>query len=292
MLEIAEIQLDEGIPPWEEFPYRLVSLWDMQKFLAPAFYELGTLLKRIERLTEHRAEIETAAGSSIFSLLPSIKQRIAKQTTDTEETQIATLRIAEHCCADIGLTQSLKHIKRLQESIQSLGPVESIAALKELHLRIRDELEDRLFMYIPSDRAEFYDKSDLFGKDVIAKFPSIQFDMVEAGNCYAAGRGTAVVFHLMRIMETGVQALGNKLSVPLVDEKNWQVILNETEKAFKALPKASQSVEMAQVLANLYAVKLAWRNSVMHPKDTYTLEEAGKLIGTVKLFMEQLAKII
>jgi hypothetical protein len=164
--------------------------------------------------------------------------------------------------------------------------------LKELHDRIRDELEDRLFMYIPSDRAEFYDKSDLFGKDVITKFPTIQFDMVEAGNCYAAGRGTAVVFHLMRIMEKGVQAIGNKLGVPLVDEKNWQVILNETDKAFKALPKARQSAELAQTLANLYAVKLAWRNSVMHPKDTYTLEEAGKLIRTVRIFMEQLAKII
>jgi len=30
----------------------------------------------------------------------------------------------------------------------------------------------------------------------------------------------------------------------------------------------------------------------MHPKDTYTLEEAENLIQQVKIFMEQLAKVV
>lgn len=32
------------------------------------------------------------------------------------------------------------------------------------------------------------------------------------------------------------------------------------------------------------------RNEVMHPTDTYTLEEADNLIRQVRIFMEQLAK--
>ena len=221
-------------------------------------------------------------------------ERVAKRKKEVAETMLAVLATTERACSQIGLHQALKHIARLKIGLQkdSLIAGDIQTALAELHERIRDEMEDRLFMYIPSDRAPFYKQPELFGKVVNAQFPTIQFDIVEAGNCYAAGRGTAVVFHLMRIMETGVQAFGTKLSVSLVDEKNWQNILDEIDKAIKALPKTPQRVEMSQVSANLYAVKLAWRNEVMHPKDTYTLEEADNLIRQVKIFMEQLATII
>ena len=97
----------------------------------------------------------------------------------------------------------------------------------------------------------------------------------------------------MRIMEVGVQQLGNKLGVTLVNEKNWQNILDEINKAIKSLnPKDPKTIELSQASANLYAVKLAWRNEVMHPKDTYTLEEADNLIRQVRIFMEQLATFI
>jgi hypothetical protein len=49
---------------------------------------------------------------------------------------------------------------------------------------------------------------------------------------------------------------------------------------------------MSQASANLYAVKLAWRNEVMHPNDTYTLEEAEDILRQVKLFMQQLVEIV
>ena len=49
---------------------------------------------------------------------------------------------------------------------------------------------------------------------------------------------------------------------------------------------------MSQATASLYAVKVAWRNEVMHPKETYTLEEAENLIRLVKGFMQQLAEIV
>ncbi|WP_263353553.1 hypothetical protein [Acidicapsa acidisoli] len=145
---------------------------------------------------------------------------------------------------------------------------------------------------MPSKQIDFYDQPELFGKGVVARFPMIQYDMVEAGNCYAMGRSTACVFHLMRIMEVGVQVFGTKLGVALVNEKYWHNILEEVNKAIKDLPAKSDRVAMSQASANLYAVKLARRNEVMHPKDTYTLEEAGNLIGQVKLFMEQLEAIL
>ena len=96
----------------------------------------------------------------------------------------------------------------------------------------------------------------------------------------------------MRVMETGVQEFGNKLGVSLAKDKNWQNILDEVNKAIKALPlKDPKTVELSQTAANLYTVKLGWRNQVMHPKDTYTLEEAESILDAVKSFMVQLSKI-
>ena len=166
--------------------------------------------------------------------------------------------------------------------------------LVNLDRMIRWEMESHLFFFISPELAKYYDKPDLLGAAVIAKWPTaLQYDIVEAGNCYAMSRSTAVVYHLMRVMEVGVQELGTKLGVSLANEKNWQNILDEVNKAIKALPaKSPATVGLAQAAANLYAIKLAWRNEVMHPNDTYTLDEAKNLIAQVKIFMEQLAGIV
>jgi hypothetical protein len=60
-------------------------------------------------------------------------------------------------------------------------------AIEQLRSNIRREMSASLFFYVPSRQAEFYAQKELFGAAVNAKFPSIQFDMVEAGNCYAMG---------------------------------------------------------------------------------------------------------
>jgi hypothetical protein len=49
---------------------------------------------------------------------------------------------------------------------------------------------------------------------------------------------------------------------------------------------------MAEASANLYSVKVAWRNEVMHPKATYTLEEAENTLRQMRIFMHSLAGII
>jgi hypothetical protein len=199
-------------------------------------------------------------------------------------------------CKAIGLNLSVLHADRLLDDVrkkQIVTTAQFQKHLPELRHRIEDELGLKRFMYVPPERAERYDQKEMFGKDVTAKFPSIQYDCVEAGNCYACARSTAAVFHLMRIMEVGVQQFGTKLGVKLTGEKNWQNILDEVNKAIRALDqKAPQTKELAATSANLYSVKLAWRNEVMHPKDTYTLEETDNLIRQVRIFMEQLATVV
>ena len=96
----------------------------------------------------------------------------------------------------------------------------------------------------------------------------------------------------MRVMEIGTQKLGDKLGVQFASEKNWQNILDEVNKAIKAMNKATQTKAYAAAASHLYNVKLAWRNEVMHPKQTYTHDEATKVPAAVDAFIRDLASIL
>jgi hypothetical protein len=49
---------------------------------------------------------------------------------------------------------------------------------------------------------------------------------------------------------------------------------------------------MAELSAQLYVVKVAWRNEVMHPKQTYTAEEADNVFRSPRTFVRELAESI
>ncbi len=163
----------------------------------------------------------------------------------------------------------------------------------QLHLRAVDELNDRFFLVIPVESIGYYKQpAPLFGAVVEAKFPLMSEDIAEAGRCLGLDRTTASVFHMMRVVEIGVQLFGNKLGVSLTHEKNWQNILDEVNKAIRALnQKDTLTKQYAAISAHLYNVKLAWRNEVMHPKQTYSDTEARTLFLSVATFVEELAKV-
>jgi hypothetical protein len=246
----------------------------MEKFRADGFFEISRLLQSFYSVSYPKPEILIGEDAKLVTeWLPDLQNN----------------------CALIGLRLSAKYISKEIENLKAgkTSVADWQKTIPELQHRIRDEMEDKLFMYIPPERADRYDQPQIFGKDVHSRFPAIQYDATEAGNCYACGRSTAVVFHLMRIMEIGVQQLAARLQVGLPSSKNWQNLLDELNKAIKALDqKAPETKEFAAASANLYSVKLAWRNEVMHPNDTYTLEEADNLLRQTKIFMIQLAKVV
>lgn len=280
--------------PWETNPYRLISWWEMEQFSARAFYQIGRLLGRLRE--GYSNPVPTSEESILFPAQRAEAALDRQLSAEDRSGYCEFMSAVEKQCNAIGLKMSVIATSRAKSKAESpdfgFTNRDADKELEKVDERIRDEMAGHLFMHVPQGQADYYDQKELFGLQVNTKFPGIQFDMVEAGNSYAAGRATACVFHLMRIMEVGVQEFGNKLGVPLANEKNWQNILDEINKAIRVLPKSLHTVEMSQVSANLYAVKVAWRNEVMHPKDTYTLEEAENLIRQVKIFMGQLAAIV
>ena len=199
------------------------------------------------------------------------------------------------------LTLSLAHLERFRDGLPSFAnlPLPTVAARMrdmavELNMRVWDELKTRFFLTIPAGNIAYYRQTEpLLGRDAETKFPEMSEDISEAGKCLALNRSTAAVFHLMRVMEIAVQRFGDKLGVPLATEKNWQNVLDEINKAIRALDqKAARTRAFLEAAAHLYNVKVCWRNAVMHPKQTYTPDEAEAVFASVRTFIRDLAGIL
>ena len=71
---------------------------------------------------------------------------------------------------------------------------------------------------------------------------------------------------------------------PLIREINSKVTTS------KMSPE--QKKEYHTICSHLNDIRLVWRNNVMHPKDTYTEEEAIKVYLAVKTLVQFLLKTI
>lgn len=209
------------------------------------------------------------------------QSQMALLSTQLDEIGLPLTRIASDRLAE--------KLKSPQFTYHSLGNANA-----ELMTRLVDELGATRFFCIEKTRIKYYEAEEpQFGKQVEAKFPAMSEDISEAGKCLAFDRPTAAVFHLMRVMELALQRLGTELGVSLVTDKNWQNILDEANKAIKALDhKLPHTKALAEATSHLYAVKLAWRNEVMHPKQTYTTDQAEEIYRNVQTFVRDLAGFI
>jgi hypothetical protein len=172
----------------------------------------------------------------------------------------------------------------------------TLTALQE---RIYDSLEELMCLQIPSQKADYYNKSDLFGDDVTFHFRSANYDIEEAGKCFAVGRYTACVFHLMRVMEIGTKGFAQALGVLgkiKTAQSSWGQILSLTNEEIKIRNKGSDPSWVSQksffenVQSDLSVVKNAWRNPTMHVENQYDEERAEDIFNSVKGFMRHLAK--
>lgn len=206
-------------------------------------------------------------------------------------------------CEELGLHHAVSKIDRTLEELRNPNHIRGLAFLKfafhEIRERMQDELSTRKFYFVPPELVSFYEQAEPFGSDITVKFPDAKLDIAEAAKCLALGRHTASVFHLMRALEIGVQALGQKLGVQQVHEKPWGNLTTEMDNALKArYPRnatAEQKAEQAryaEILSHLNGVRIAWRNTTMHPKASYTQGEAREIFDHARTFLRSLASVM
>lgn len=274
----------------------------MEPFSAAAVYETARTFEQLRstsNLIERFGKVKfsgavTSSSMESIELLPSRTQM--DLLPDWQKSLLSILQSVKLNCESIGLKLAAQAASDYHSEVES-GRIKTFShaseAVATLDKILMLELRKNLFMFIPPERAAFYAKPYLFGEGVSKKFADCQYDIEESGNCYAAGRGTACAFHLMRVMETALREFGTTLGIELTGNKNWQTVLDQTNKAIKILPATeARTIALSQAAAHLYNVKVAWRNPTMHPKITYTVEESADLISTVKAFMNELIQVI
>jgi hypothetical protein len=196
----------------------------------------------------------------------------------------------------------ISQIRRAQSMINEGCTYGNLASLlEELGNWVRDELGGRRFMFMPEAEAACWSAQTPFGKKVADKFPKVKEDVVEASKCLGVRRYTASVFHLMRVMEAGMRHLVKLLGLTatISVEQSWGVLLKPVEAQIVALPGGLSATEkqrarraaFSETATFLRHVKDAWRNDTMHPKRTYTEEEAKNIFAAVKAFMRALVKL-
>lgn len=258
----------------------------MLRFHAEKFYWIT------QNLCEARFIAENSSGAS---------REVVDKTTYNFLRQLKTI------CDEIGLKLSSRHINRILTSEELEESYEFpaghyIEALKELHFRINDELA-AISCFIVNTNPSYFDEPNLFGERVFNNFPSANFDIEEAGKCFAAARFTASVMHLQRVLEIGLKSYGNYLGIMHLissPQPSWQNVLDKTGKEIKERNDKSNTIKHWKsdrekefcegVQPFLVAVKTAWRNPSMHAEAKYTEDEAREIFDAIKGFMRHLAE--
>jgi len=252
---------------------QLVSLYNMLEFYAKPFL---SILDSISVVCSYLHSISLISPVSTLQL---------EQPEKFKKDVNALIFQLEQIDLDFSLITA-KELENtiLQKSIPLILTQDDVRLIFEIKKRIIDEFETKKIFIL--SQTKYYQNINNWQK-VIDKCNNLTFDIDESGKCLSFSRYTSCVFHLMRIIEKGVQILGDNLDVLETHTKTWGEIVKNVNNAIKSknLHKSQRYNETITYLTN---IRIAWRNEVMHPKDTYTQEEAIGIYDATKIFMTHL----
>jgi len=225
-----------------------------------------------------------------------------KQTKQEVEALCSAVNVIQEQAEQAGLSASYSACDTIIDEVKSYGDrwmylnFDQIGRMKEalsyLLGATADGLREKSLIILPTHLAGLYEPdAPLFGDGVELAFPNARNDIAEAGSCLAAGRNTASVFHCMRAMEDAVKSLSTALEIPNPD-REWGKLLSDISKRIENMPKGDIRDQWSESHSHLYHVKQAWRNSTMHPKKTYSEQDAKSVFDAVASFMRHLANLL
>jgi hypothetical protein len=197
----------------------------------------------------------------------------------------ALSRIIEECNF-MGLKMTAIYAEKCLQKVDSSKSEEWSLKVDTLEERFCDEIRDITFFFIPQDKLNYYQKTDLFGTAVMENFPAANHEASEAGKCFATARYTACVFHLMRVLEIAMHSISKALEIPNPTrdaERNWgkmlvkikgQIGQNNSQKS-NDVTWQNDNDFYEKTYAYLEGVRNPWRNATMHVETDY--DEGGAL---------------
>jgi hypothetical protein len=237
----------------------------------------------------------------MFSVFESMGA-LAKVLTNPDESRWPTFRaslkstflVAVPQLQAAGLDLAVRQIEKIQKALdrpeaflKSVLPM-----LAELSERINDYLHSRALLLVPTAQRSYYETPTHGWEPVIEKLPKAVDNIGEASKCYALGRNTGCVYHLMGVLQEALEALGRRLRVHIDPCKDtWNTLLRNVEDAIAARSgvkaKTWRKLELfySELVFDLRAVKNAWRNPTMHFRSAYTDQQAKRVYDRVQEFM-------
>lgn len=246
-------------------------------------------------LRHHAFAMENALGR----LPEEIAEREYNEFFVSTAKHAVTLTV--HICEEVGLKGAADQARRLLNLLDKTPQLKVMAfALNDLYNRITSDTEDVQFVSASGSHAKLLDhNSDDVCSDMVAsKLNKAAIEMEEGRICLAMGLTTASVFHMMRASELAVQRLGKLLKISLDPETtSWANIMDQVEKKIRELSAKSAAQRkkrnsLAAASAHLQAVRIAWRNEVMHPHRSYDEVEAWDIYRSTRAFMENIAPLL
>lgn len=254
----------------------LWSLRDFMRVFAEHYLNIGTL---IHDMTGHFGLVEGAKDDP---------GKLAGYNAEFKKDLGRLLRL----CQQLKLTVAASLIEpRLVKLPSSENEYEVLIEA------IYAELGNRVFIFVPPHRSDYYEKDSLLNPAAKSAFPKATAEMRKAGNAFAFGLTNAAVYHCMGALEHGLRALAADLGL-VFDVQNWQNIIDEIEKKIKESGKAPGNDQAKKVRLQFLGeaakeftyFKDGWRNYSAHNKVDYDEPQALAVLNHVSAFVETLSK--
>jgi hypothetical protein len=203
---VLEIEQVSALPVWETSPYGVVSLLEMLKFAAQDFWEASQILATLGAYPNTMKDANGRANAV---------KHINK--------------LLEHC-ANLNLPVSLKEAEKMQPQFNSTetSPQSFSVLVHRLSSVIHSELGARVVFALESEKVEFWHPLWLVGTPIYSAFPQAWEEFKRAGRCYAYGECTAAVFHVMRVIDSGLQLVCESFG-EAYDARSWDGVAKKIE---------------------------------------------------------------
>jgi len=258
---------------------------------------MRAIANRIESLWELMKRLKFEGIAALLGILERTQLATDAQLLNEAPDLLTYSQAGKASFELLGLNATLANLERLRVQLTQpeLSTKEIRRAADHLQTSLTDDLDRSFLIRLTHQEEAWLTSVQPFGEQVTTAFPSASHDTDEATRCLAFARYTACVFHLMRVVEVGVKALGARLSIDTTHKPGWEQILKKAHGQM-SLPNDKKDADwikdedfLSDAITMLTAIKTAWRNPTMHIEKKYTPEHAERIYDAVKGFMQQLA---
>jgi len=246
-----------------------------------------------EKLLQVMCTFDTVAGYIAASNQAGAKISLAGEGSAMIVEDVKKL---QSLLTELNFPVSMRMATRLSQLLMEETPHKDVRTyLQVLSEVVNDEIANIVLLAVPTDKKPYYTaEKGILSDEVLTKFPSIATESEEARKCYSLGRPTASVFHSMRILEVGLISLAKELTVQW-EHTNWEQLIRQIEdKTRKIGPTSGQLWRedlkfYSEAALQFRHFKDAWRNHVMHIRDSYNEDSALLILQSVNAFMTHLS---